>query len=108
MEIRFLGSQEKLWILGLMYEDYDQILEKLSAQHGENTFIHKENMNKLISAIDVFLSSQRIPKKRCNTKTLSNLLASYHTDNLMKNQSVRFMNNSLNSEIKDQMPPTFG
>ena len=91
-----------------MYEDYDQILEKLSTQHGENTFIHKENMNKLISIFDAFWSSHEIPKKRCNTKTLSIILTSYHTDNLMKNQSVRFMNNPSNSETKDQMPPTFG
>jgi len=108
LEIRLLGTQEKLWTLKLMYEDYDQILEKFRAQQEENAFISKENRNELIGAIDAFLSSHGIPRKRGNTNVSTNLLSPHHIANLKKKQSVRFQNHPSNSEANDQTPHTFG
>lgn len=95
LETRLLDSQSKLWTLKLMYNDYDKIIQKMSVQKEEKTYIHKENKNELIGAIDDFLSTHGVPRKRGKSVKSKSILASQKSlksrkSTLRKKPSVRF------------------
>ena len=110
LETRLLSSQSKLWDLKLMYDEYDKIIEKMMNQKEENTYIHKENKNEIMSTVDEFLSKHGIPRKKGRSAKTRSALSSQRSgkSSLKKKQSVRFQRHHSRSGDSDQMSQTFG
>ena len=91
LETRLLASQGKLWTLKLMYDDYDEIINNMSIQKEENTYIHKEKKSEVMSAVDNFLGLHNLKRKKTMSKRSKSALGSQKSKgSLKKKQSVRF------------------
>lgn len=96
LETRLLNSQSKLWTLKLLYDDYDKIIHKMIIQKNENNYIYKENRSELLGAVDEFLSSHGVPRKKGRSIRSKSILASNKSGRslLRKKPSVRFQKSS--------------
>lgn len=96
LETRLLNSQSKLWTLKLLYDDYDKIIQRMISQKNEHNYIYKENRSELLGAVDEFLSSHGVPRKKGRSIRSKSILASNKNGRslLKKKQSVRFQRSS--------------
>ena len=105
LETRLLDSQSKLWTLKILYDEYDQIISKMSIQKEEKNYIHKEDKSELASAIHNFNKTYNLKPKKSKLGRSKSILTSQKSGlpSIKKKRSVRFQKSLSRSKVSDQL-----